>query len=92
MNGKTIRNTVLLMLRRIVGTEKLNDHAKNQNMQLQKILSILEYSVLDPQRVRESILYQRCATLISLMTPMDVPGQQFVRVGTSPFRICGFGF
>jgi hypothetical protein len=69
-------------MRRIIGTEKLNEQVKEQSLQLQKIISLLQYSVLDEAEVKNLATYAKCANLVSLMAPMDVPEQQFIRVGT----------
>lgn len=89
---KSILRALLRLARRLLGTEQILQAQRQQldyqrrsfgelKQQLLKANSLLKYSLVDPERVRASATYKRCAELISLLMPMDVAGGSYVRVG-----------
>jgi len=58
----------------------------NQQQLQQKVLisigNALKYSQTDSKEIKTSTTYKRCAEIISLLTPMDVIGGKYVRLGS----------
>jgi hypothetical protein len=75
-----LRKRLLSIFRRLLGTEQILQ-------QQQKILlmseNALNYSLLDPEKLKSTITYKRCSEIISLLSPMDLKGEKYVRVGGS---------
>ena len=89
---KAFLRALLRLGRRLLGTEQILQAQRQQleyqrrsfaelKQQLLKANSLLKYSLVDPEKVRASATYKRCAELISLLMPMDVAGGSYVRVG-----------
>ena len=68
-------------VRRFLGIESQAAKLERQQQLLLEALSLLKYSVIDLDKVRSSITYQRCAEIVALLTPMDVEGGRYIRVG-----------
>jgi len=52
-----------------------------QQQQLLALGNGLKYFFTDPAEVKSTITYHRCAQIISLLSPMDVEGAKYSRVG-----------
>jgi hypothetical protein len=89
---KAFLRALLRLGRRLLGTEQILQAQRQQleyqrrsfaelKQQLLKANSLLKYSLVDPEKVRASATYKRCAELISLLMPMDEAGGSYVRVG-----------
>lgn len=50
-------------------------------LRLDKIISLIEYSMLDAAKVRSSDAYVRCVEIVSLLSPMDVSEGTYARIG-----------
>ena len=89
---KAMLRALLRFGRRLLGTDQILQAQRQQleyqrqmfgelRQQLLRANSLLKYSLVDPEKVRGSAVYQRCAEIISLLMPMDVAGGSYVRVG-----------
>lgn len=87
-----LRQKLLSFLRRLLGTEQvLRWQQQQQQYQLKALFTLgnaLKYSLTSPEKVKATIAYKRCVEIISLLSPMDVKGQNYVRVG----RDCDGGY
>lgn len=61
--------------------ERLRFELSRVRLLAEKAASLLEYSVVDEERVRCSLIYSRCRELVSLLEPQDLSGAEYVRVG-----------
>ena len=52
-----------------------------QQQQLLALANGLQYLFTDSKAVKATTTYQRCAQIISLLSPMDVEGAKYSRVG-----------
>lgn len=82
---KMLRQKFLSFLRRLLGTAQILQQCQQHQQHQQQILLILgnalKYSLTDPEKVKTTIAYKRCAEIVSLFSPMDVKGEKYVRVG-----------
>ena len=87
---ETLSRKLLRFVRRVLGTEHVAQQKQLEDQRQQigelKLLlfqtnSLLKYSLVDDARVRGSVTYQRCTEIVSLLSPMDVEGGTYVRVG-----------
>jgi hypothetical protein len=85
---KKLRQKFLDFLRQLIGTSQIRQQLQLMeiNMRQQKemflvLSNALKYSFADQEDVKTSVTYQRCAEIISLLSPMDIAGGKFVRVG-----------
>ncbi len=87
-----LRQKFLSFSRRLLGTEQILKRQEQQQQYQLKMLFILgnalKYSLADPEKVKTTTAYKRCAEIVSLLSPMDVKGQNYVRVG----RDCDGGY
>lgn len=90
---KKLWQKFLCLFRRLLGTEQILQQQQylqslqwNQQQQQQKRLLIilgnaLKYSLTDPEQVKTTTTYKRCTEIVSLISPMEVKGEKYVRVG-----------
>jgi hypothetical protein len=89
---RTLRAQLLRLFRRLLGTEQIREqqqrldrrHQERHERQMQAVIKLgnaLAYSQADPDALAASTTFRRTAEIISMLTPMDVAGAAFVRVG-----------
>jgi len=89
---RAIRTSMLRLYRRMLGTWQLYEKQElfdwrnkrrhdRQMATLLKLGNALAYSQADPDTIKATALYRRCAAIVALLTPMDPDGAAFVRVG-----------
>lgn len=82
---KILRQKFLRFFRRLLGTEQILENQYLQYSQQRLLLlmaySFLKYSLIDPNKVKTTTAYKRCAEIISLLLPMDVKEGKYIRVG-----------
>ena len=89
---KTLLKKFAQPFRRFLGIEQVLDslrlqkellrrELKTQQHQLDRAISYLEFATIDDERMRESNKFQNFHEIISLLTPMDVSGAKYRRVG-----------
>lgn len=67
---------------RQLSLDRRQGHRHDKQMQAALTLgNASTYARLDVDRVRTTTLYQRCARIIGLLTPMDLDGAGYVRIG-----------
>ncbi len=75
---KTAARRLLNFLRLVLGVEQLS---KQQQQLLIALGNSLKYASTDPGKVKATVTYKRCAEIVSLLSPMDVKGGEYARVG-----------
>jgi len=82
---KILLKRFLHIVRRFFGTEQILGQLKKemvaQNHRIDSISSYLEFIYIDDMRMRESIKYQNFMEIIPLLTPMDISGSKYRRIG-----------
>ena len=81
---KILRNNFKSFFRRLLGTEQIQQQLQHQ--QQQSLLSLgnaLMYSLTDQQKIKATITYKRCAEIVALLSPLDVEGGKYVRIGNN---------
>ncbi|MCX5699135.1 MAG: FkbM family methyltransferase [Candidatus Omnitrophica bacterium] len=82
---KILWKKFLNLFRRLLGTEQILQQQQQLQLLLQQQLIALgnrqTYLFTDPEKVKTTTTYKRCAEIISLLSPMDVKGGKYVRVG-----------
>jgi hypothetical protein len=75
----------LFFFRRLLGTAQIQQQEQWSHQYQQKALltfwNALKYSLTDPEKVEITVANKRCAEIVSLLSPMDVKGGKYVRVG-----------
>jgi hypothetical protein len=88
----TLKNALqpfLSFFRRILGIEQIQQQLRQQQQQqlqqhqltLLTLGNTLKYSSMDSETVEATTTYRRCAEIVSLLSPMDVAGGRYIRVG-----------
>ena len=89
---KKLMKRIALPFRRFLGVEQVLDTLRQQHEllrrelkshqhQLDSATSYLEFATIDDARMRESNKFQNFHEIIALLTPMDVSGAKYTRVG-----------
>jgi len=78
---KILRKQLLEFVRRLLGTEGLFQQLQQQQKTLLALGNGMTYSFSNHERMKSSAQYKRCAELIALLSPMDIKGAKYVRVG-----------
>lgn len=72
-------------IRRFLGIEKITEHMEREmrarKHQIEKLNSYLEFSVIDYDRMHQSSKFTNFREIVSLLTPMDVVGAKYRRIG-----------
>jgi hypothetical protein len=80
-----LRQKLLSFFRLILGIEQILFAQQQMERRVQKMLLTLgnegKYFLSDFKKVKSSISYKRCAEIIALLSPMEIPGAKCVRVG-----------
>lgn len=87
-----LRSWILRLIRQTLGTQQILEQRqlldeRNERRHLHQMDFMLAlgnaitYSVTDPEQLKATTVYRRCAEIISWLAPMDVDGGTFVRVG-----------
>ena len=84
-NAKLLLRPLLLFIRRLLGIEQIQQQLLEQNQLHQRTLltlgNTLKYSSLDSKSRDATATYRRCSEIVSLLSPMDVAGGEYTRVG-----------
>ena len=81
---KKIRQKFLCFFRRLWGIPQIQQQLYQQLQQLLLVFgNALQYSQADPEKVKTTTTYKRCAEIISLLSPMEVKDGKYVRVGSN---------
>jgi hypothetical protein len=86
---KKLLREFLCFFRRLLGTEQIQQQLRWQQQQQQwrqqqMLLTLgntLKYSLMNPEKVKSTTTYRRCAEIVSLLSPMDIDSGRYVRVG-----------
>jgi len=83
-----MKNAMLKIFRKILGTELIREKQKIHWEKLQYLQgmllaqgNILQYSMLGLERVKTTFAYKHCLEIVSLLSPMDVKGGKYLRIG-----------
>ncbi|EHR70151.1 hypothetical protein BurJ1DRAFT_1279 [Burkholderiales bacterium JOSHI_001] len=68
-------------VRKFIGVEAQMARLEKQQQLLLETLSLLRHSVIDSNAVKSTETYRQCAEIVALLSPMDVEGARYVRVG-----------
>lgn len=84
-NLKSLLRPLLLVFRRLLGIEQVQHQLLEQKLLHQRTLlalgNTLKYSSLDPKSREATTTYRRCSEIVSLLSPMDVDGGKYTRIG-----------
>jgi hypothetical protein len=82
---KILRQRFLRFFRHLLGTGQILQQEQWVSQYQQKALltfgNALKYSSTDPEKVEMTVANKRCAEIVSLLSPMDVKGEKYIRVG-----------
>jgi len=82
---KNLLRTLISFVRRLLGIEHIKQHLKQQQklhqLTLLTLRNAIKYSQMDPKTVADTTEYKRSAEIVSLLSPMDVAGGKYTRVG-----------
>jgi len=80
---KIIKKQFLHFFRKLLGTEQILQKLQLQQLQQQLLLlgNGIKYFFTEPEKVKETTTYKRCAEIISLLSLMDIEGAKYVRIG-----------